>query len=59
MFIITRSKLVGTDQDELFDLYDVSSDGVTLPAIAGVHRHWLSGDAGGSADIRDALECDL
>jgi len=31
VFVVTRAKLVDTDQDELFDLYDVSSDGVTLP----------------------------
>ena len=32
VFIVTRAKLVGTDKDELFDVYDVSSDGVTPPA---------------------------
>ena len=32
VFIVTRSKLVGADQDELYDLYDVTSDGVTPPA---------------------------
>ena len=32
VFLITRAKLVPTDTDELFDLYDVSNDGVTPPA---------------------------
>ena len=32
VFIVTRSKLVGTDEDELYDLYDVTNDGVTPPA---------------------------
>jgi hypothetical protein len=32
VFIVTRAKLVDTDQDELFDLYDVTTDGVTPPA---------------------------
>ena len=31
VFIVTRAQLIDTDQDELFDLYDVSSDGITPP----------------------------
>src|ERR1700722_5464089 len=32
VFLITRAKLIPTDTDELFDLYDASNDGVTPPA---------------------------
>ena len=45
--------------DELFDLYDVSNDGVTPPAPSECYGLGLSRRAGCSTDIRHTVECHL